>query len=262
MNTSFWQPCRFIPGDAWSWKLGPLELFVRRTRREWRIGYRHDPAESTNARLSPGQVVEFVPDLSWYRWPTSDEGSEIFMAPVMPDRPLVVRPDAPITLNPGRGVDFFVGVPAWVAVSETGTKGQHFVDVPSRPLSDTWFGELDAGALCYSSITSARRFLDEMDERPNRIVCKLEVRNDNDKPLVIERICLHTEFLEVFAGEHFLWAPEGRIIYKGLNQTSQIIFSKTPPDIDQAGPRIGGRQGSRKRGFLARGIASAGEVFQ
>jgi len=261
MNETIWNPVRLAPGDTRTWKLGPMEILVRRARREWRIGHRYELSESSAKRVVSGELIEFLPEITWARWPTSEEG-QVVLAPLMPDRPLVVRPDAPITLSPGGSVDFFIGVPAWVSVSEASANGQYLVEVPSRPLSDTWFGELDEGVLCYSSITSARRFLDELDERPNRIVCKLEVRNDNDQPLLIERVCLHIEQLDIFIGDRFLWAPEGRIVYRGINQASQIIFTRTPPNLDNAGRKIGGRPGPQRRGFLARSIASAGEVFQ
>jgi len=247
---------RFSVGDSRVWKLGPLELHIRRTRREWRIGYQYDLRPQVLSRKVLGDMVETPPELDWSRWPSTDDAKALRFVPVMPDRPVVVRPDAPITLNPGRGVDFFTGIPVWIAIYEVGPEGQALGEIPSRPLSDTWFGDLDEGEFCYASITAAVRFIDELSDRPNRVACKLNVRNDNDKPLVVERICLRTQFLEIYGGNTALWTPEGRIIYRGINQANQVIFGRGAPPFDDAKVEVGGRDGEQKRGFLARSIAT------
>jgi len=254
--TASFTSTRFLVGDCKVWKLGPLELYIQRSRKEWRVGHRFDLNEEVRGRRVKAEIVEVVPEMDWNRWPASDEGITITLTPSMPDRPLEVRPDAPLTLNPGRAVDFFVGIPAWLSISEGGATPQFLMEVPTRPLSDTWFGDPEEGELCYASVTSARRFIDEMDERPNRIVCPLQVRNDNDEPLLIERICLRTQFLEVFGGKNNLWAPEGRIIYRGINEANQVLFGRAAPPYDEAAAHIGGRKGEIKRGFFAFSLSS------
>ena len=254
-------PIRFMVGDCRVWKIGPLELFILRSRREWRVGHLYDLRPEVAGRLVTGEKVEHVPELAWCRWPASEDSHALRLVPVMPDRAVVVRPDAPLTLNAGRSVDFFVGIPVWLALHEISSTPQFLIEVPTRLLSDTWFGEPDDGELCYASVTSARRFIDEMDPRPNRVITRLEVRNDNEESLQIERICLRTQWLPVFANHSRLWTPNGRIIYRGVNQASQIIFGRRPAESDESMLRIGGRDGESRRGFFAMSIGGNTRSF-
>ena len=199
---------------------GALAVCLRHTRDEWRLAYSYQ--ESEDPDFSPEEV-------KWIRFiTTADELLEL--TPVLPDRPLVIRPESPVSIFPGRLASFFVALPVWyrfVAVSKQ--KRTDLIDIPSRVLSNTWFGDPSAGELCYSLDAPLRRAPERLDDRARAVTCQLTVRNGSEEKLNFERICVHVENLSIFEADGFLWANEINVLFKGVEQASQITIKERAP---------------------------------
>ena len=175
-------------------------------------------------------------DVSWSRLVSArDETLELM--PSLPDRPLVIRPESPVSILPGRYALFFVSIPIWFKfVAVRGKERFDVIDIPSRPLSNTWFGDPGGGELCYSLDAPLMRSAAQLVAHYAHATCNLIVRNGSDENLKFERICVHVENLNVFSSESRLWTNEIRVLFKGTDQVSQISIQKGPPQ-DVVKPR-------------------------
>ena len=207
---------------------GPLDLRVRRRPGEWHFSAARGKDESrgyTVEEREPGG------DLSWERWITGDEGNEILLRPVFPDRPLVVRPEMPVLLQPGHATDFYVGIPMSVeAATRSGGNWCRLCDFPSIKLSLTWFGSMEDGELCYSMRTFAHRNPEDLMPHENRCVCPVQVKNKSAEVLSFERFCLRCDYLNVYRGEKRLWSNAVRLSYRGRQEWSRIVYGTECPD--------------------------------
>lgn len=188
------------------WRIGPLHLQARRWRQEWRLAWREgeDPLDTA---LDHGVLDELdETDCSVARFAFGDSSRGLALRPRLADRPVVVRPDIPLYVPPGEETVIYVSTSVWVEVmnaEETVT----LTEIPSYRPSDSWFGlNTREGELCYASRSLARLRLDEVVQRPHRVVSPVTVRNQAVDALLIERLSVPVPLLPLYASkQNQLW---------------------------------------------------------
>jgi hypothetical protein len=211
-------------------RAGSLVIYIRRIDDEWLFSYTlGDESEAATSFDVAGVGSEALSeDLEWERLVSAREES-IHAIPVLPDRPLVIRPKSSVSIFPDRFAKFYVAVPVWLRfVAKRGRETTDIIDIPSRKLSNTWFGDPGGGELCYSLDAPLMRTNDQLETGPLEATCSLVVRNGSVGKLNFERICVHVENLSIF-GEQNLWTNEIKVLFKGVDQISQISIQKSPP---------------------------------
>lgn len=224
-------------------ELGPLRVRVRLREDEVWIAHAADEV--------PGAAEE-----GWLRWPMAEAPDRVHLAPVLPPRTLVAEPEVPFRLLPDTRARVFVRVPLWVRIRANGAEGPILTELPSVVLSDTWWGDLSEGELCYWLGTTARRSVPEDVFAPHLVVCPLQLVNRAHDDLPVERIALRVGHLSVFAQDGRFWSDETRVRYRGVDEGSRVDVSGRPPSEAPGAVKVAGaRHGPPPSGFRARSIA-------
>lgn len=197
----WWGSFELPTGYGGCWRIGPLELWAQRRAEEWRISTRNN-GDRFDASLdipSPNQTdgsAELPGTLA--RFSAAPEDTEIELAPVLADRPVVIRPESPFHVAAHGEVTFFTSTPLWVRVS-AGEPRQRLIEVPTWRPSDTWFGpSTTEGSLCYAGRTVGRLQPEELPLRAHRAATAVTVHNGADSLLAIERMLIPVEHLSLF----------------------------------------------------------------
>lgn len=165
-------------------------------------------------------AAELSESLTWRRFMLPAAMCRINVQPVLPDRPLVVRPADAISLVPGHKTILFVSLPLWfrLDVHGDGLETAALMEVPSVVLSKSWFGLPDNGEPCYALKTRARHSLAELSGDLNRAVCFLELINSTPDLLVFERFCLRAPNLTLFTvADGPLWCGDVQARFQGVD---------------------------------------------
>lgn len=259
MDIELWQPHRIEQDQYLEAQVGPLQLWLRRSEDEIHIAkkYRKD-SESLVKATAPHAASERKPaGLDWCRW-VCGSCEQILLTPVTPDRPVVVRPEVPVKIPPGRQALFFVGVPLWVRITVGDTKKVQLCEEPSVTLSNIWFGDPMSGDLCYSLRTRARRRISDSNIEPHRAVCPVTIRNVASVQVDIERFCVHVAHLSIYSGTSRLWTGEVQIMFKGEDETSLLEYSKNPPAYEPINKVLSEPRTPVKKSLLKRSIGNLG----
>ena len=234
-------------------RLGPLALWLKAEAGEVRMAHAAGRRRGTGDEPSRGPPPE---DTEWIRWPVPTSTDRVRFFPVLPPRPVVVEPDLSFRLLAGARARVFVRVPLWVRVELEGRPDVGLTEVPSVLLSDTWWGSLADGELCYGLRTTARREVTSEIFSPHLVVCPLQLANGAQTELAVEKIAVRVDHLSLFADEGRLWADVTRVRYRGVEEGSDIEMSGTmpaeaPDAVRVAAPRVP----PPPRGFRARTFA-------
>ena len=245
-----WQPQPCSEGQGMHLQIGSLDLWVRQTNDEWQVA----TARGDERNEAVLDAAAPPPDADWRRWAVRLEGPRLKFTPLLPDRPVVVRPAAPFQILPGQEARFFVGMPTWVRLGVTGTDGKELEICQEHTvqLSKSWFGTPQEGELCYALKTRARRSLRELSQAAHRAICPLVLRNGAAGTLDFQRLCLRTPHLALFKGERHLWTNEGRVTFKGEEALSHIDYGSGPPPFDGASARIGEAREPPEKGLVSK----------
>lgn len=211
-------------------RLGPLRLWMARAEREWGFAFEYgDGADVLDIAQIPHDVV--ASNLNWTKVLFEKAPREYQLKPAVPDRPVVVKPSFPVIIPDGEVGTFYCLLPCFVKifVSE-GRTDKELLTIPSRTLSDTWFGTPTDGELCYSLPFAAERNPEDLEPLPHHIICPIEVQNRSETDLVFEKLCFRPHFVGIYSGGSQLWSSRVSIQHEGFYKGTTVRYRNVPPD--------------------------------
>lgn len=174
--TPWWGTFSLEEGAGGEWHIGPSTLWVYRSSNDWRVMHRPstDPVAAdpmmqrsdVTVPVEEGTMSELLEseadDLVTHRYSVRRTSGRVALRPALADRPVVTRPEHPLSVLPDEAVTLYLSTPLWVRVElvESDRKSSH-------RMSDTWFGaSTREGSLCYATRTAGRLRLDRLAGAP------------------------------------------------------------------------------------------------
>lgn len=249
-STPWWGAVSLDRYTGGEWHIGPSTLWVYRSSRDWRVVHRPstDPvAADPMAQRSdvtvplPEDAMTAVLDaeeegLATHRFSVRRTSASVALRPALADRPVVARPEHPLSVLPEEVVTLYVSTPLWVRI-ELVESERRLTEVPSHRMSDTWFGpSTREGTLCYATRTAGRLHLDRLPRRLHRALTPLKVRNTAAEPLSLERVQLPAPHLSLYATpDDALWTEAVTMTHREKDTGAAVQIREGPPaDVDEA----------------------------
>jgi len=214
------------------WRFPLRSIWVERIDTEWHVFSQAEERHVSDASFTLVSRSRKPVSSRWRHYLQRDSGA-IQPSPVLPDRPVVMRPDRALTLLPGQSTVFFLEIPVWFRLSTTGTRPTRIFEEPLAVLTRTWFGDPVTGELCWGLATRLHHALDSVSASADRAVCPLMIENDSEIDLEFQKICIHVENLSVFRGRGHLWTNSLHAVFRGPDQVTQIEIVHTPPGFEE-----------------------------
>jgi hypothetical protein len=238
MDVALWEPTDIKSNIVYGCKIGSVEIRLRYAQHDWHVASEAVDESSSDRPFKPLRGKKIQEPSSWSRWTSTEESLTAQLVPALPDKPVVVRPEASIRIPGKQTAMFFVGIPLWVRITVGKDRAMNLCEIPTMNLSKTWFGDVISGELGYSLKTRAMRDLSGVEPRASRATCSVLIDNSSASDLTFQRLCLHTEHLALFRSEKRLWANQVNVLYRGEEQGSQIDLTANPPDLEGPCERI------------------------
>lgn len=234
--------------------IGPLDLALHHAEAEWLIAQASnlDPFSERLIIEVPGDAPESLFGAQRHRYSFSRNHPEFALLPRTADRPVVVRPESPISVPPAESVTFYVTTPLWVSVT-LGAGNAQIEDIPTLPMNDTWFGTTLAGELCYAGLTWAKNRLSSVPPRPHRLVTPVQIHNRAHDMLHVESLKLPLINLPVMVDD------QQRLHTPALRLTRENADDRAVLRVVQDSSHENSRQVSPARQYLSH--QSAFHVF-
>lgn len=257
MSDPIWGRYELEPDARAYWRIGSLQLWVLRGKREWRIASHNGlDAQERRTEHAPGRAEADCPpipkDAGWHRLATGLDNTWLELKPTTADRAVVARPEPTVHLPSNERVVVYVGSPLWVSVWQ-GEPSRLLASVPTFRPSDTWFGPTPKeGEACYASRTSARLDLEDIVTNPTRTLTRLTVDNQADDELKLERIRIPVPFLALFTGEFGrVWTTPISVVRRPGAGLGEVVADSEPPsEAGGASPLASARRPSSGGGLL------------
>ncbi|HUX12122.1 MAG TPA: hypothetical protein VMW87_03790 [Spirochaetia bacterium] len=230
--TELWKRKVLDPKNALRYDLGPVAIWVCFEDHDWYVAHERREDGVLGYRVTHFPLRDAPEDLKWRRWTAAKESLEVSVTPHLPDRPLVVKPESEIKIPAGNRALFFVSIPLWFRVTVGQPQPILLTEIPSVVLSNSWFGDVTSGELCYSLRTKATRDVDLSEVVLHRATCPMHIHNNSPTELDFQRLCVHAEFLRLYEGQNRLYTNHVKVVFRGDEHLSQIELSKEAPDIE------------------------------
>ena len=232
----WWGRFQLEVGQMGLWQVGSTNFSINHLAQEWRIAYSVGRDHLSNDLSVQIPLISDESQVSekLRRYMFSQTSNTLILTPVLANRSLVVRPETPCSVREGQRITLYVTTPLWIRVQiEESSTPLH--EIPSLCLSDTWFGDNTLiGELCYSGPLAGRLSLEMAQRRPYRVLSPLQVYNNSPKPLLIERVKLPLEYLDVYAAkDNFLWTQAITLIQE-KDSTKLSLDRDHPQEMGEA----------------------------
>jgi hypothetical protein len=229
---SWWGSFELKNSHSKQWQIGPLIIIIRHENSEWQISHeRIDNFDNTGItfEITDTELLSEKQN-NFIRYIISDSSDQITIKPLLADRPVIYRPNTPLSLTAGEEITLYVSSPLWVGFSAGHSKTKLGEIAIQRP-SDTWFGpSTREGELCYASTTHCRLNLDEIPQRSHRANAPVVIRNLAETNLSVERINLPAPFLQLYSTpDNQLWTPKITLIREQDEDMAELVIDEIPP---------------------------------
>lgn len=245
----WWGAVDVPSGGAAVVEVGPTRIVAERRAFEWRVFVERDEhwaeARPARARRLARREADAVPDATpALRASFADPPGHLVVRAAQADRPLVVRPESALAVQPGEAVTLFVSTPVWVMLSvsrkrprakgkrsEDETEWLRLFEVPAERFSDTWFGpNTRVGELCYATRSSGRLDLADLPQRPHRIVTPVRIENKATDALEFQRVQVPVPQLAVYRdADGALWTNGVTLTRETGGDLAAVRVDATPP---------------------------------
>jgi hypothetical protein len=234
----FWTSHHIPKMNIGHWKIGPLELWIRRFENEWRIYSRslENPYLKDIIVQIPSSE-NHPPNITVHRFGVHETTDVLSFQPVLADRSIVVRPEKPFHIPAKEEVPIYVMHSVWLKINY-GTNAINLTKIPIYRPSDTWFGSntID-GELCYSTRSKAKIRFDDLELFPYRAVTKIQLQNKSNNDVFLERLKVALPSLSLYLSENQVFFTDS-LIYSRQPEGKEINISIHPPPLDVAGKCI------------------------
>jgi hypothetical protein len=230
-----WKEISLDEDKCYEFRLGPLTLWLSKHQDELLVAERRlnpnlEPDSDWEQVASGLSVIKNSEITTWKRWVIGKRSRRLQLLPVMPNRPVIVRPESLIQIIPERSIMFYISIPVWIRIVLDGEL--IITDIPTQILSNIWFGEPLSGYLCYSVKSRALTDYNQKRAKPYTALCPVIIENNSTKNFVFNRLSIHTEHLGIYSGKKHLWTNSIAVNLEGEDQRSAIEFSESAPNFE------------------------------
>lgn len=220
------------------WQIGPLKLWLNASSTKLATSWANgDDFLDGHVRNVPGaqQQLEHgivAPDkvetvISAY---SQSQRNDVVFAPMLPDRPVVLRIADPIRILPGEEVTLYMVVPLFIRL-ELSNSAKLIYEIPTYRLSDTWFGPLSTlGGLCYASASPAYLDLREVPLRAHCAITAITIKNSGLDALKLDRLNIPFPRLSLFYSQRSgFWTDRMTLERNADNEMANVKLDRQPP---------------------------------
>ena len=146
------------------------------------------------------------------------------------DKPYQVNPAADVKIAPKSRLILYVSTPLWLQLKTRDDK--LLVEYPTVQPRLSWVGtNTTEGNLCYSTRTSAPSVFSEVKQYSHRALTALELINDGNKLLTIDRLSLPLQILGLYHSESSgYWTESVRYRINSETGDTTVVAAQRPPE--------------------------------
>ncbi|MBD3671637.1 MAG: hypothetical protein HUJ29_12780 [Gammaproteobacteria bacterium] len=160
------------------------------------------------------------------RYSFLSHASDLYIQPMLADRPVISKPDIPLYLPAGESVTFYVSSPLWVNIL-LGDTMKPILDRPIYRMSDTWFGPpTRRGGLGYATRTMAMTSLDSFPYSPFHAITPVMIHNRAKNNLYIEQINLPAPYLTLYQARNGTFWTQTMVLEREEEDSQELALLK------------------------------------
>lgn len=212
---SIYRKYQLQPGASELIQCNTFILGVKREKEGWFIKIFEDTTSAADANpeeISSGEYFH------------SGKSNTLIIAPALQFKPLVFK-GTKMVIAPNQRFTFFIQIPLVLQLYFSKIQeGNLLKEIPSRRLSDTWFGEPDSGVAAFSMGSDYQLNFPDTDISELEAVCPVNIFNNWDQQLEVQRLIIKADNMTLFRKDNKIVSSVVKLEYKGQDTISAVSY--------------------------------------
>jgi len=154
----------------------------------------------------------------------SGKSNSIVISPALQYKPLVFKGNK-MVIAPHQRMTFFIKIPVVLQVYFSKAQEENLLkEVPSRRLSDTWFGDPDSGVPAFSVGSDYSLSFSDIKVSEYEAICPISILNDWDQTLEVQRLIIKADNMTLYKNNNLLVTSVVKLEYKGQDSISSVAY--------------------------------------
>jgi len=154
----------------------------------------------------------------------SGKSNSIIISPALQYKPLVFKGNK-MMIAPRQRMSFFIKIPIVLQVYFSKILEENRLkEVPSRRLSDTWFGEPDSGVPAFAIGSDYSLSFSDMKVNEYEAICPISIFNNCDETLEVQRLIIKADNMTLYKNNKLLVTSVVKLEYKGQSSISSVDY--------------------------------------
>lgn len=152
--------------------------------------------------------------------------SILYIQPALPPKPIVFKNNKTVSIRPHQTIRIYLVVPLYIQLYYKTIDAEHLLaEYETERLTDTWFGEPDAGTPAFSVGSRFGLQPEELDINQHEVLIPVNIQNNSTQLLDLQRLLIRVDMMNLYqVGRQYI-ADLETIEFKGADQSGHLSFS-------------------------------------
>ncbi len=212
---SILQKHKILPGETKLIDIGCVQLSATRKNEGWHL------ITSDNC---PHDDIDLSTESTLADYFQTGKSNSLIIAPALPAKPLVFKGSG-LNVLPNQKITSFLKIPLAFQIYFSKIQPENLLkEIIYKRLSDTWFGEPDAGEPAFALGNEYFLDIDEIKITDFEAICPVIVNNASSEILNVQRLIIREENVTLYKNENKIVTSVVNIEFKGNDIASEVDY--------------------------------------
>ena len=210
---------KILPGETQLINIGCVQLSATRETEGWRL---------VTTDNCPDDDILLSEEATLADYFQTGKSNSLLIAPALPAKPLVFKGTG-LNVLPGHSITLFLKIPLAFQIYFSKIQPENLLrEISYQRLSNTWFGEPDAGEPAFALGSEYYLNIEEITINGLEAICPVSIKNSSNSILMVQRLIIRTENITLYKNEDKIVTSLVQIEHKGDEGGSvEYRYSKT-----------------------------------
>lgn len=210
---------QILPGNTEIFEIGCIQLTAKRENEGWHL-VTNDNCPDDDIMLSDEATLS-----DYFQ---TGKSNSLIIAPALPAKPLVFKGSG-LNVLPDQKITIFLKIPLAFQIYFSKIQPENLLrEISYKRLSNTWFGEPDAGEPAFALGSEYFANIEEIVISDLEAICPVTIQNSSNSILNVQRLIVRTENITLYKNENKIITSHIFVEHKGndIQGTVDYRYSK------------------------------------
>lgn len=207
---------KILPGETKLIDIGCVQLSATRKNEGWHL---------TTTDNCPHDDIDLTTESTLSDYFQTGGSNTLIIAPALPAKPLVFK-GTRMSVLPNQKLTFFLKIPLAFQIYFSKLQPENLLkEITYKRLSDTWFGEPDAGEPAFALGSEYFLEMDEIEITDLEAICPVVVHNVSSEILNVQRLIIRDEYVTLYKNANKIVTSVVNVEFRGNNVASEVDYN-------------------------------------